>query len=129
MSYKPQGYPSISPYLVVSDGQRLIDFLKTVFDGEVTRSFQRPDGTLMHAEVKIDDSIVMIGESTAEFHPNPSMVHVYVPDVKATWRRAMEAGAKVQQEPTVKDGDQDLRGGFEGPCGNSWWISTQVSAG
>lgn len=127
MSYKPQGYPSISPYLVVSDGQRLIRFLESVFDGEVTRSYQRPDGSLMHVEVKIDDSIVMVGESTADFGPNPAMVHVYVPDVAATWARAMEAGAKALQEPTVKEGDQDRRGGFEGPCGNSWWISTQQS--
>lgn len=125
MSYKPEGYPSISPYLVVSEAQKLIGFLEAVFDGKVVRSYPRPDGSLMHAEVRIDDSVVMLGEATTEFRPNPSMIHVYVPDVMATWARAMEAGAKALQEPAVKDDDQDRRGGFEGPCGNSWWISTQ----
>ena len=61
MNYKPSGYPSISPYLVVEDGQRLIDFLEEVFDGRVARRYERPDGSLKHAEVRIDDSIIMIG--------------------------------------------------------------------
>jgi uncharacterized glyoxalase superfamily protein PhnB len=124
LSYKPEGYPSVSPYLVVEDGQRLIAFLEEVFEATVKRSFARPDGSLGHAELAIDDSVVMVGEATGEWKPSPSMVHVYVRDVDTVWKRAMQAGATVQQEPS-RQPDGDTRGGFAGPCGNSWWISTQ----
>ena len=128
MSYKPSGYPSVSPYLVVEDGQRLIDFLEEVFDGRVARRHERPDGSLMHAEVRIDDAIVMLGEATGEWKARPSMIHIYVEDVDAIFQRAIEAGAVVEQEPKLgTDGDTDKRGGFLGPCGNSWWVSTQTA--
>lgn len=127
MNYKPSGYPSISPYLVVEDGQRLIDFLEEVFDGRVARRYERPDGSLKHAEVRIDDSIIMIGETVGEWRATPSMIHLYHPDVDAVFERALAAGAVVQQEPAIgTDGDTDKRGGFLGPCGNSWWVSTQT---
>lgn len=128
MSYKPSGYPSISPYLVVEDGQRLIDFLEEIFDGRVARRHERPDGTLMHAEVRIDDSIIMLGEATGDWKASPSMIHLYVEDVDDVFARAIEAGCVAQQEPKLgTDGDTDKRGGFLGPCGNSWWVSTQTA--
>ncbi len=127
MNYKPSGYPTVSPYLVVEDGQRLIDFLDEVFDGRVARLYQRPDGTLQHAEVRIDDSVIMIGEATGEWKASPSMVHLFHPDVDAVFERAVAAGAVIQQEPKAgTGGDTDKRGGFLGPCGNSWWVSTQT---
>ena len=64
MTFKPQGYNSASPYVVVPGAQRLIDFLGRVFDARVMRQYDNPDGTIMHAEVMIDDSIVMLGDSS-----------------------------------------------------------------
>lgn len=127
MSYKPEGYPSLSPYLCVRDSAALIAFLEKVFGGQVTRRYDRPDGTLMHAEVRIDDSIVMIGEPSGEWQANANMIHLYVPDAREAYRKALEAGASSQQEPGQKEGDSDLRGGFLTPCGTSWWVSTQQS--
>lgn len=127
MTYKPQYHNSVSPYLLVKEPAKLIAFLKAVFDGELILEHNRPDGTLMHAEVRIDDSVVMLGQTSEDWEPQPSMVHIYVPDAEKTYQRALQAGGTSQQEPKVSDSDpkdNDLRGGFVGPCGNSWWVAT-----
>lgn len=79
----------------------------------------------MHAEVRIDDTVVMLADATADWPPVPSYVHVYVPDVDATYRRALEAGATSVQEPVQKD-DEDRRGGVRDAGGTTWWIATRV---
>ncbi len=127
VTYKPAGYTSVSPYLVVSDARLLIEFLVSVFDAHRLRQYDRPDGSVMHAEMRIDDSIVMIGESPHSNDAQTAHIHVYVNDVDGVYRRALDHGGVSIQEPTQKDGDPDRRGGVSGPCGNSWWISTQVS--
>lgn len=123
--WKPDGHQSVSPYMLVPDAWGLIAFLKDVFDAEHGRSFEGPDGSLMHAEVRIDDSVVMLADATTEWPPVPSMIHMYVKDVDATWQRALAAGGVAIQEPASREGDPDRRGGFRDPAGNSWWISTQ----
>lgn len=123
--YKPQGYSSVSVYMVVDSAQHVIDFLKQTFDSEQMRRFDRPAGSIMHAEIRIDDTIVMISESTAANKSYSSCLHVYVPDVDATYQRALAAGGSSIQEPTQKD-DPDRRGGFTDPAGNAWWIATQT---
>ncbi|MFN7132884.1 MAG: VOC family protein [Myxococcales bacterium] len=122
--YKPEGYPSVSPYLVVAGAQKVLDFLKATFDATELRRYDNPDGTVMHAEVKIGDSVVMLGDGNAQWTPFPSFLHVYVPDVDATYRRALEAGGVSVQVPQQK-GDPDKRGGVKDPAGNTWWIATQ----
>lgn len=79
----------------------------------------------MHAEVRIDDSVVMLADGNADWPPVPSYVHVYVPDVDATYRRALEAGPTSVQEPVQKD-DEDRRGGVRDAGGTTWWIVTRV---
>jgi uncharacterized glyoxalase superfamily protein PhnB len=123
--YKPQGYPSVSAYVMADGAQRMIDFLKKTFDATELRRYDSPDGTIMHAEVKIDDTVVMISDGGSQFPAFPIWLHVYVPDVDATYRRALEAGGVSVQEP-VQKGDPDRRGGVKDPSGNTWWISTQV---
>ena len=124
-TYKPAGYTSVAAYIVTRGAQQVIDFLKATFDAEALRRFDRPDGSVMHAEVRIDDTVVMIADGTAEHEPAPAMLHVYVPDVDATYRRALAAGGASIQDPQQK-GDPDRRGGVRDPGGNSWWIATQV---
>src|SRR5690606_15097983 len=63
ISWKPEGYSSVSPYLVVSDAQYLINFLKESFDASELRRYDRPDGSIMHAEVRIGDTVVMLGDA------------------------------------------------------------------
>lgn len=124
-TYKPDGYTSVAPYLIVSDAARTIDFLKRVFGAKELRRFEGERGRLMHAEVRIDDTVIMMGDSAEGWPPVPSHVHVYVTDVDATYRKALDAGATSMQEP-VEKGDPDKRGGVKDPIGTTWWIATTV---
>lgn len=125
MSYKPPGYTSVSPYLVVDGASDTIDFLIQVFDAVEIRRFSNESGKIMHAEVRIDDSVVMLTDGGEGYPPNPSAVYVYVPDVDATYQRAIDAGAASILEPTKKD-DPDKRGGVKDAGGTTWWIATKM---
>ncbi len=122
MTYKPTGYTSVSPYLLVRDAKRTLGFLKTVFGAERLRVIPSEGGDgIMHAEARIDDSVVMMGETAegADAH-----VHVYVKDVEAAFARAKQAGGSVVQELERK-GDGDYRGGINDGNGVIWWLSQQ----
>jgi uncharacterized glyoxalase superfamily protein PhnB len=123
--HKPHGYSTVSPYLIVDGAARTIEFLVRVFDGEELRRFPGPDGKLLHAEVRIDDTVVMLADGNAEWPPVRANVHVYVDDVDATYRLALEAGAESVQEPVQTD-DEDKRGGVRDTGGTTWWIATRV---
>ncbi len=123
--WKPTGYTSAAPYLVVDGARATIDFLVRVFDAERLRIIDGDDGRVRHGEVRLDDTVVMIADGVDGWPAIASHVHVYVPDVDATWRRAMDAGAEAVQEPARKD-DEDRRGGFKDPGGTTWWVGTQV---
>ncbi len=122
--HKPDGYTAVAPYLVVKGAGATIDFLKRVFGAEELRRFPDDSSKVMHAEVRIDDTVVMLADATPEWPPIPSSVHVYVPDVDDTYRRALEAGAESVQEPAQK-GDEDKRGGVKDAGGTTWWIATR----
>ena len=102
-----------------------IDFLRRVFAADEIRRFADPAGKVMHAEVRIDDTVVMIADGVDGWPPVPSHVHVYVRDVDATYRRALEAGATSVQEPVKKE-DPDKRGGVKDAGGTTWWIGTKI---
>lgn len=123
--FKPAGYSTASPYLIVSDAKGTIDFLERVLGGTLLRSFPDPAGRVMHAEVRLDDTVVMLADSAPEWPPVPSYVHVYVADVDATYRLALGEGATSVQEPVRKE-DEDKRGGVMDVGGTTWWISTRV---
>jgi uncharacterized glyoxalase superfamily protein PhnB len=92
--YKPVNYSTASPYLIVEGAAATIDFLKRVFGAVELRRFPDESGKLMHAEVRIDDTVVMLADPMLpDWPPIPSYVHVYVRDVDATYRKALEAGA------------------------------------
>jgi len=125
MIYKPEGHSSVSPYLTCDGAARTIEFLVRVFDAVELMRIPNDRGGVMHAEVRIDDSVVMLSDGAAGFPPTPSNVHVYVPDVDATYRRALEAGAESIQAPIKKD-DADKRGGVKDAGGTTWWIGTKI---
>ena len=124
---KPEGYSTVSPYLVVDGAQQVIDFLEQVFEASQLRRYDNPDGSIMHVELRIGDSVVMMGDASGDWHSFPSYVHVYVDDVDAVYQRALAAGGQSIQEPVQQQGDPDRRGGVKDPSGNTWWIATQIS--
>jgi len=124
--YKPLGYNSVSPYLVVDGAQKMIDLLKLIFDAKELRRYDRPDGKIMHAEIQIDDSVIMLGDSSDEFTPNQLLMHIYVPDVDETFNKAISLGCQSIELPTLKDNDPDRRGSFKDFAGNVWAIGTQL---
>jgi uncharacterized glyoxalase superfamily protein PhnB len=124
-AFKPDGYNSASPYLIVDGAAATIDFLSRVFGAKEIQRFAGSSGRIMHAEVRIDDTVVMIADSADGWPPVASHVHVYVPDVDATYRKALSAGATSVQEPVKKE-DADKRGGIKDPIGTTWWIATKV---
>lgn len=125
MTFKPSDYPTLSPYLTVPDAHIVIDFVTATFGATTLRRFERDDGTIQHAELRLDDSVIMLGQAVDGWPPVPSHVHIYVPDVDATYAKAIENGATSVQPPSQRD-DPDRRSGVKGPGGNTWWISTQV---
>jgi len=124
-AYKPDSYNSVSVYIMAERAQRVIDFLNRTFDGVNLRRFEDGNGRIMHAEVRVGDTVVMVSDANKMFPAFPVWLHVYVPDVDATYKKALAAGGVSVQEPTRKEGDPDRRGGVKDPCGNTWWISTQ----
>ncbi|MEW6128639.1 MAG: VOC family protein [Acidobacteriota bacterium] len=121
----PDGYRTITPYLIVDDVAPLIEFLQKVFDAKTLFSMSRPDGKIGHAEIEIGDSKIMIGSAMADWKALPSMIYLYMPDTDATYKRALEAGAKSLMEPA----DQfygDRNAGVQDSSGVTWWIATHV---
>ena len=121
----PDGYHTIQPYLLVADVRAQIEFLKQAFGGETKECFDREGGPIMHAEVKIGDSIVMLGTAQGERKQTRSMIYLYVEDTDAAYQRALKAGATSVMEPA----DQfygDRNGAVKDASGNEWWIATHV---
>jgi uncharacterized glyoxalase superfamily protein PhnB len=125
-TYKPAGYTSLAPYLVVTQAAPLIEFLKQVFDARELRRFTDPTGRIAHAEVRIDDTVLMLGEASGAFAPVPAHVHVFVADADTVYTRAIALGAVSIHAPVVTP-EGDKRGGFKDAGGIEWWVSTQIS--
>ncbi len=119
----PDGYHSVTPYIIVQGAALLIAFLAQAFQAKEIERMMRPDGTIMHAEVRIGDSVIMISDAGGEFEPMPSMIHLYVNNTDTAYKRALQASATSLREPA----DQfygDHSAGVKDSCGNQWWIAT-----
>jgi PhnB protein len=121
----PDGYHSVTPYLIVDGAQKLIDFLKRAFDGNESFCMKGEGERIMHAEVKIGDSIVMISDGTPEWKARSSMLYLYVEDIDAVYQRAVQAGATSVKEP-ANQFYGDRTAGVTDPVGNYWGIATRV---
>jgi PhnB protein len=120
----PDGFHTVTPCLVVQEAAQLIDFMKQAFQATEGERITRPDGAVMHAEVRIGDSVIMLGEAMGgEQQPLPGMIYLYVDDADTTYQRALRAGATSTEEVA----DQfwgDRAGGVKDPTGNNCWIAT-----
>lgn len=124
-SFKPTGYNSVSPYFIVDGADKFIDLIKQIFDAKELRRYDMPDGTIVHAEIQIDDSVIMLGDSSDKFPPVSLVMHVYVPDVDETFDRAINAGCEIVERPKEREGDPDRRATFKDFAGNMWSVGTQ----
>jgi PhnB protein len=123
--YIPEGLRNVNVYLHPRRAEPLIDFLKRAFGAEEVAKYASPDGVINHAAVKIGDSILEMGEAHGPYQPMPTMFYLYVPNVDALYRRALEAGATSIGEPTDHPyGDRS--GGVKDAFGNQWYIATHI---
>jgi uncharacterized glyoxalase superfamily protein PhnB len=123
----PEGYHSVTPYLVVDNASALLEFVKEAFGAQLRFSMTAPGGKIGHAEFQIGDSIIMTADATTSDQGTamPGMIHLYVDEVDKTYQRALESGATSLREPA----DQfygDRSSGVKDANGNQWWISTHV---
>lgn len=121
----PEGYHAVTPYLLAEDADGLIRFLEQAFEATLLSRYDGPDGRMAHAVLQVGDSKVMMGQSTPEWPPTRALIHLYVDDVDAVFRRALEAGGRVIRDPeNTFYGDRSA--GVDDPHGNQWWLATHV---
>ena len=121
---RPIRKPKLAPYLAVKDASGLVSFIEKALGGEV-KFAEKGGGRIHHAEMKIADSVMMLGEVPPGRDPFPAMLHLYVPDVDAAYKKALKAGAVSVREPAdAPDGDR--RGGVRDAWGNEWWLAAPL---
>ena len=121
----PDGFHTVTPYLFVSGVPKLIEFLKQAFDAEVRGCLSVSDDVVMHAQVKIGNSMIMMGDPRGMCEPTTTSLYLYVPDADPVYAQAIKAGGVSVMEPA----DQfygDRHAGVKDPVGNTWWIATHV---
>jgi PhnB protein len=124
-SYVPKGLNNVNVYLHPLRAEPVISFLKRILDAQEIAKYASPDGVVHHAEIRVGDSVVEMGEAHGKYTPMPAMFYVYVPDCDALYRRALAAGAQSLHEPT----DQpygDRNSAVTDPFGNTWYFATHV---
>ena len=129
-NYRPEGVGTLTPYLTIKGAAQAIEFYKKAFGAEEKMRMPGPDGKIMHATLKIGDSTLylcdeMMGsKSPSALGGSPVAIHMYVPDCDATWKQAVQAGAK-ETMPLADQFWGDRFGMLSDPFGHVWSISTQ----
>ncbi len=121
----PEGFHTLTPYLIVGDAEKELEFIKAAFNAQLIHLSRGPDGSIGHVTAKIGDSMLMMGRRSGEYPAMPAMLYMYVPDVDAVYKRALECGAKSVREPA----DQvygDRSGGVVSANGIHWWFGTHI---
>jgi uncharacterized glyoxalase superfamily protein PhnB len=121
----PDGYHTVTPYLILEDAPAFIEFAKAALGATERTRHLGGDGRIMHAEIQIGDSVVMLGDASEAFQARPAMLHLYIEDVDAGYKRATEAGAISVREPADQEyGDRSA--GVRDRWGNEWWLATHI---
>ncbi|WIV58657.1 VOC family protein [Amycolatopsis nalaikhensis] len=121
----PDGYTTVTPWIIGRDTAALIDFLKRAFDAEEIGRVVGEDGKIGHAEVRIGDAVVMAFDARDDWPDTLAFLRLYMPDSEETQRRAIEAGAtEVTRQTVLFFGDRVGR--VRDPFGNLWWIQTRL---
>lgn len=121
----PEGYSTVSPYLMVESVEKEIDFLQNVFNAEITEEIKQSDESIMHGEVRIGNVVIMLGKAMKDNPPIKSMIYVFVESVDETYKRALELNATSIREPENQFyGFREA--GIKDEQGNVWWIAQQI---
>lgn len=122
----PNGYSTVSPYLVCDNAHAVLEFIRKTFGVEHRGILHLPTGKIAHTEVKLGDTVIMLTDANDNFkNSGGSIIHVYVEDCDDTYARALAAGGtSVQELQTFFYGDRS--GGVKDSSGNTWWISSRV---
>ena len=118
-----EGFRSLTPYIIVQGAAQFIDFMKEVFGAEEKLRVPRPDGSIMHAEVNIGDSMIELADGNEQYSPRPAAIHLYVPDTQRVYDRALAARA-TSLHPVEEMHYGELSGSVQDPFGNQWYIAT-----
>jgi len=122
-SYIPEGFHTVTASLHPLRADPVLNFIKRAFGGTDVHKHASPDGVVLHATIRIGDSILEMGEAHGPYQPRPTMFYLYVPNVDELYTRALSAGATSIAPPTDHDyGDRS--GGVKDPFGNQWYIAT-----
>jgi PhnB protein len=120
-------YRTVTPYLVVPDADAELAFLKAAFGGIETSCQRNADRSVMHAEIKIGDSLIMLGQASGMWKPLTAALYLWVDDVDGTYTRALQAGATSESAPEDKPyGHRNA--GVVDRNGVTWWIGAPVRA-
>ena len=123
---KPEGFTAVTPFLFPQNASRMIEFLERAFGATLVEEPDRnPEGRVMHATVRIGDSVVEMGEAHGQWQPIPMGLHLFVSDADAVFERALRAGATVHTP--MQDTPYGQRGGaVNDGFGNFWYIATPL---
>lgn len=121
----PDGYTTVTPWIISADTPQLIDFLVAAFDGQELARLANDDGSISHAEIRIGDAVVMAFDAPAGIAPMPAFIRLFVPDARVGFATALQAGATEVTKPTLLAfGDRVAR--VRDPLGNIWWLQQRV---
>ena len=118
-------YRTVTPYFLVPDASAELAFLKDAFGAVEVTCHRHEDGTVMHAELMIGDSLVMLGQAGGQWQPRSAALYLWVPDVDATYAEALRRGATSESEPEDKPYGHRNAGVID-PNGLTWWIAAPV---
>ncbi len=119
----PKGHQVVMPYLMVKGASKFTDFVKSVFNAEVTMKKLREDGeTIMHSEIQIGGSPIMFCDATQQWEPRTANLFIYVDNADETYEKAIGLGATTVMELSNQDYGRTC--GVTDPFGNVWWITS-----
>jgi PhnB protein len=122
--FRRPGFNNIAPYILVNGAPKFMEFLVSAFEATAGIRVPRPDGSIMHAEVRLGDSVIELAEANEQYPPGPMTTHLQVPDSDATYARALQAGASSIHAPTDDHPSGDRWGAVRDQFGNVWYIAT-----
>jgi uncharacterized glyoxalase superfamily protein PhnB len=119
-------YRTVTPYLVVPDGDAELKFIEAAFGATAKEVARNPEGAIMHAEISLGDSLIMLGQANEQWKALNAALYLWVPNVDETWSKALAAGATSISEPEDKPYGHRNAGVLD-PSGVSWWIGAPVA--